>query len=65
MPGLALDGFPPACLNFVPHIDGFPQHERTNVKTLEKLQQFSSVLHCYVGAARLGYRANRLENYTG
>ena len=53
VPGWALDGFPPAYLNSEPHTDNFPHHERTNVKTREKLQGFSSALHCDVGVSPL------------
>ena len=53
VPGWALDRFPPAYLNSEPHTDNFPHHERTNVKTWEKLQGFSSALHCDVGASPL------------
>lgn len=62
MPGLALDGFPPACLYYEPN--NFPHHKRTNVKTQEKLQGvfFCITLRC--GSLSLGYLTSQLENYS-
>lgn len=63
VPG-ALDRFPPAYLNSEPHTDNFPHHERTNVKTWEKLQGFSSALHCDVGASPLVIWQVNWKNYS-
>lgn len=64
VPGLVLDGFLPACLNFAPHTDDFPHLKWTNVKTQEKLQGvfICTALRC--GSLSPGYVTSQLENYS-
>lgn len=64
VPGLALGGFPPACLLDEPHMDNFPHHKWTNVKTREKLLGVFLCIALRCGSLSPGYLTSQLENYS-
>lgn len=64
VPGLALDGLPPACLSYEPHTNNFPHHKQTNVKTQEELQGVFLCIALRCGSLSPAYLTSQLENYS-